>query len=173
MPSRRRIDFQRSYVRITGNDPDNVRAHGKLGMLYLAMDRPRASEASLRRAVRIDPDNADSYRLFAKLMESTEKFWEAASLLRQVTRIEGEDAQRSCKTALLLSKAGRYEEAEKEYRRAIALNADLQQARRGLREILNAKESRKTGEPGEETQSSPSTGKTEESLLPASRATVE
>lgn len=100
----------------------------------LATERGQSSDAgiALRQALDAEPENLKALTALARHLAGTSRSNEAIELLRQGTHLAPGYFQPLLELGVALYFAGRYDEAEAEYKKVIAIAPDLSQARQNL-----------------------------------------
>jgi Tfp pilus assembly protein PilF len=129
------------FTRAVRLQPGFAEGHANLGEALLALGQRGAAEAELGRALRIDPDLADARQNLARalLRRGAEAGAGGAALLARARRevlhlLESDPARAAAHhdLAFLDFVAGRYEAAERGYRRAAELEPGSREALHGL-----------------------------------------
>lgn len=107
-----------------------------LALLCRKSDDLAAAETCLRNALDADTGNHEAREQLANLLAETDKSDEAMQLMAQLVR-EDPSARHHFNLALLLSKCGRREEAEAQYRAGLSLDPDHANTLRNLGLLLS------------------------------------
>jgi tetratricopeptide (TPR) repeat protein len=122
--------------RILKLDPDDARAHGELGMLYVVTGRRAEAIPHLKAVARCDPTNSSGVTGLAWRAHLEGRQEEAAGLCAEADRIEPGHPMTHFIWGLALSKQGRWGEAETHFRRTLKLTPTHGGANQGLSEAL-------------------------------------
>lgn len=97
----------------------------------------RRAAQFLEEAVKADPENHECWNyLSLALSKQTGRFPEAGEAMRRALRLDPENPHYRANLGLLLVKAGRAEEAMKEFEQSLSLDPSNKKAQKGLSKIL-------------------------------------
>jgi Flp pilus assembly protein TadD/mono/diheme cytochrome c family protein len=105
-------------------NPDDARAHSRLGQALLAMGQEDEAFQSLQRAVRLDPRDDEAHYFLGIYFRKQTNLTAARVEFEKAIAINSSHAKAHGNLALLLSGAGNFSEAEIHFRDAIRLNPD-------------------------------------------------
>jgi TolB-like protein len=115
-------------------DPDSAEVWASVGLVELHAKEYDEAEAALKKAMELNPSYAPGYLWYASLLgqmpDSDEE--QAIEVYRKVLTIDPLSRVAQNNIASGLISLGRYEEAEKEFLRAIALDPDYDNSYQGL-----------------------------------------
>lgn len=133
---------RRAFERAISLRPDFAEAHANLGELLLAGGDGQAAEDRLRAALAIDPDLADARQNLARALlwrgleggaeERPARLAEARRQLLHLLEADPDRAAAHQDLGFLGYAEGRYERAERAYRRAAELQPASEEAQHGL-----------------------------------------
>ena len=123
------INAEEIFRRILEIEPENDRAHKKLGDSLYNLERYNEAKREWREVIRINPNHFEAHCRLGNLLSSSflEKYDEAEREFEEAIRIKPDNAEVRCYLAnLLVVKLGseRYEDAEKEFVEALKLKPD-------------------------------------------------
>jgi tetratricopeptide (TPR) repeat protein len=142
--ARRRGDLARacrSFERAARLRPDFAEAHANMGETLLALGEPARAEERLRAALRIDPDLADARENLARTLlrrglapgvDRAARFAQARREYLHLLEAEPDRAAAHHDLAFMDYAEGRFERAERGYRRAAALSPASHEPLHGL-----------------------------------------
>ena len=120
------INAEKIFRRILEIEPENDRAHKKLGDCLHDLGRYNEAKREWREATRINPDYFKAHFCLGDLLSAPrfKKYDEAEREFEEAIRIKPQKAECRCYLANLLIELGRerYEDAEKEFKKALELN---------------------------------------------------
>jgi tetratricopeptide (TPR) repeat protein len=134
-------DAKAEYEKAIALDPSSPKmapAYRNLGMTLLAKD-PAAAIDPLERAVEFSPQDARAKWLLGTALERSGKLGPAIEQFEAARKLDEQDVGISASLAYALLSAGRFQEAEVEYRATLSLNPQgvpLRQAHLGLANSL-------------------------------------
>jgi tetratricopeptide (TPR) repeat protein len=112
--------------------PDDADVQLWLGRVEEQLDHDDAAEQHYRESVRLAPTVFDGYMALARLYDSLERTTDAVAVLESARSAVPESAQMRQDLGSYALSRSRLEEAEREFRRALELDAALPAARFGL-----------------------------------------
>ncbi|XP_030745752.1 protein O-mannosyl-transferase TMTC2-like [Sitophilus oryzae] len=115
-------EAEKWYRAALAAEPNHVAAHITYGKL-LAKNVSRSAEAEqwFRRAQRLAPEDASVYHHYGAFLALSRRFKEAAILYEKAAELRYDDYELAVAAATAMRKAGRQEDAEKWYRRALSM----------------------------------------------------
>jgi TolB-like protein/lipoprotein NlpI len=135
MPADQAVEKSRPLIeRALALDPDSAEVWASVGLVELHAKHYDEAEAALTKAMALNPSYAPGYLWYASLLgqmpDSDEQ--QAIEVYRKVLTIDPLSRVAQNNIASGLISLGRYEEAEKEFLRAIALDPDYDNSYQGL-----------------------------------------
>jgi tetratricopeptide (TPR) repeat protein len=109
-------------MKITRLDPNSPQAHHDLGVMYACCGRLAEAAESLQTAVQLRPSFESALSYLAKVLELQGRQEEALVVCRKLERIAADPLVRKHYAAKALVKEGKFEDAEREFRRLLALD---------------------------------------------------
>lgn len=114
-------------------DPDLAEAHASLAMIRGTFDWEWASaEASFRRAIELNPNYPTAHHWYSHLLRSLGRFEEAIAQTREARTLDPLSLIINNNVGSALFYAGKYTEAESQYRRVLEINARFAPGHWGL-----------------------------------------
>jgi len=129
------IAYEESVVR---ENPDDARAHAKIGQAMLPLGRYAEAFEHLRAAIRLNPDDDKPHYDLGSLYLLHNQLSEAKAEFETVLRLNPEDYQAHGNLGLVYLRLRRLELAEAHLTTALRLNPDDAVARRNLDLVLAA-----------------------------------
>jgi predicted CXXCH cytochrome family protein len=118
--------------------PDDALAHSKLGNAYASLGQHDEAVAHLRAVAQHDPDDASGLVMLAWMAYVDGQFEEALAYSAKAAAIEPYSATIHYQWGLALLKLERWSDATAQFRRALTIQPRHEEARRGLRDALQA-----------------------------------
>ena len=109
-------------MKIARLDPNSPQAHHDLGVMYACCGRLAEAAESLQTAVQLRPSFESALSYLAKVLELQGRQEEALVVCRKLERIAADPLVRKHYAAKALVKEGKFEDAEREFRRLLALD---------------------------------------------------
>jgi tetratricopeptide (TPR) repeat protein len=109
-------------MKIVRLDPNSPQAHHDLGVMYACCGRLAEATESLQTAVQLSPSFESALSYLAKVLELHGRQDEALVACRKLERIAADPLVRKHYAAKALVKEGKLEDAEREFRRLLALD---------------------------------------------------
>jgi tetratricopeptide (TPR) repeat protein len=127
---------EKQYQQILSEDPNNLDALSKLGVVYVRSGNLRSAESTLEKAVAVAPDNDFLLTTLGVIHYRQTKFDDAIAELTKAIAINPKSATAHNYLGIAASHKGRQQEAEKELLQALANNPDDGDAHFNLAVIL-------------------------------------
>lgn len=102
------------YREILADNPDNLKAHNNLGVLFDELKQHDVALEHFSQAERLDPDNIEVLTNYGSSLTSLGRFDEAEDVLRRAQRLAGEDLAVRLGLGVLAFRRGTYALAETE-----------------------------------------------------------
>lgn len=112
------------YREAIERDPEYPDAHLNLGMSYADQDKREEAKAEFKLAIELSPDDPLARHELAALLMDEADYRAAISQLNEVVRLDAENYEAWLDLGICYAQKGFYEEAERAYARARALNPD-------------------------------------------------
>jgi Flp pilus assembly protein TadD len=112
------------YERAIERDPDNFFAHRAMAELLHRMKNLDSAAAHYQAALKLYPHDAVTLRGYGRLLLQQDKLAEAQDVLAQAVKADGSDSKALTLYAVTLDYAGRHDEAQHRYRRALEAEPD-------------------------------------------------
>lgn len=145
----RNVRAEQGFKKAINLQPDNAEAHASLGMFYGGVNRWDEAVTSLKRAVAANPKSS-TYRF--NLAKAIVQTGDLQAAMPHFAVTVGEAAGHY-NIGYILHEQGRLEAAERQYRMALSINPELQEARQLLSELqrdgVNTASAERTGRRGD------------------------
>ena len=112
---------QKSYEAALASNPDDAVLRSGLATLELAVNNFADAETNAQRAVELLPGSAENWSLLGGVFAAQQKFEAAAAAYQKAFQLDPQRVWSLHHEAQALAKLGRRAEAERDYRRAVAL----------------------------------------------------
>jgi len=126
---------EEAYARSVSIDPDYALGHFNLGLTRISLGRPHEAIDPLREALRITGDRARTLLALGEAAVLARQPEVALDAFERAARADPTDAEGLLKHGQLLGQLRRLEEARVSFRAALAIEPDLEEARRALRMV--------------------------------------
>ena len=117
-----------------GLDPENGWAHTTKARAYLSLQQWSNAEASARQALTLDPDDGDAGNILATSLRLQGKLDENTDAVEKLLSDDPDDAFAHCNAGWAALQRHRHQDAERHFREALQIDAELEYARAGLLE---------------------------------------
>jgi tetratricopeptide (TPR) repeat protein len=104
------------YREILADNPNSLKAHNNLGVLFDVLGRHEAAVEHFQEAQRIEPENVEVLTNHAAALTALGRFEESDVLLKRALRLSPDDPQARLGAGVLAFRRGLYEQAEMELR---------------------------------------------------------
>lgn len=115
-------DAKRIYEKLLENDPECVEAHYLLGRLYFSLGDPKASIASIRKALALKPEFVEAQNDLGNLLHESGRLEEAASVFRRLVHTHPNHADAYNNLGVVLKEQDKFEEAISTLQQAVRLD---------------------------------------------------
>lgn len=132
----RNVRAEQGFKKAINLQPENAEAHASLGMYFAGMKRWEEAIARLRQASTLNPKSSQFRYNLAKVMVYS---GDLQGAMPHFVVTVGEAAGRY-NMGYILQEQGHYDDAERQYRMALAIKPDLQEARQMLSELRRGPE---------------------------------
>lgn len=104
------------YMKILGENPQNLRAHNNLGILFDELGRHDTAVEHLEAALDVEPENVEVLTNLASALTKLARFHAADTSVRQALRLAPDDPAARLVQGILSFRRGLYPQAEMELR---------------------------------------------------------
>lgn len=133
--SGRLIEARDIFFHVMTRDPQNAAAPNALGHLAVAMNLKGMAANMMSQAIMLQPQSPVYRRELGELFIDLKRFAEAEGLLRSALELEPRNGLIAAQLGRAIALQGRVADAQKHYQMALEIDANCNEAKRGLEEL--------------------------------------